>query len=374
MKTDKLMVKYHDRTVGTLTLTPDDRLCAFEYDSTWLSDGFSISPLELPLKAGLFIAKHQPFHGNFGIFEDSLPDGYGRYLLRKALLREGINDDNLSALDRLSIVGNSGMGALTYHPETKVIKDSEILDFDLLQEKALQVLKEQQDTDAGLLLYNSGNSGGARPKAIFNDNEGHWLIKFRHYYDPTDIGQQEFHYNEVAKRCGINIPDCKLTNGRYFTTRRFDIAPDGKRIHTATAGGLLCLSLSMPFLDYENLLALTGFLTQNAKEVEEMYRRMVFNYLTDNKDDHCKNFSFFVSKTGSDRYSWHLAPAYDLTLCTEGYNGEHATSVNRTGTPTLQDMIAVGTKNKMSAERCREIFEEVKSNCDDLLLYKIEET
>ena len=374
MKTDKLMVKYHDRTVGTLALTPDDRLCAFEYDSAWLSDGFSISPLELPLKAGLFIAKHQPFHGNFGIFEDSLPDGYGRYLLHKALLREGINDANLSVLDRLSIVGKSGMGALMYHPETEAIKDSEILDFDLLQEKALQVLKEQQDTDAGVLLYNSGNSGGARPKAIFSDNEGHWLIKFRHYYDPTDIGQQECHYNEVAKRCGINIPDCKLTNGRYFTTRRFDIAPDGKRIHTATAGGLLCLSLSMPFLDYENLLALTGYLTQNPKEVEEMYRRMVFNYLTDNKDDHCKNFSFIVSETSNGRYSWHLAPAYDLTLCTEGYNGEHATSVNRTGTPTLQDMIAVGTKNKMSAERCREIFEEVKSNCDDLLLYKIEET
>ena len=374
MKTDKLMVKYHDRTVGTLALTPDDRLCAFEYDSAWLSDGFSISPLELPLRAGLFIAKHQPFHGNFGIFEDSLPDGYGRYLLHKALLREGINDANLSVLDKLSIVGNSGMGALMYHPETKVIKDSEILDFDLLQEKALQVLKEQQDTDAGLLLYNSGNSGGARPKAIFSDNEGHWLIKFRHYYDPTDIGQQEFHYNEVAKRCGINVPDCKLTNGRYFTTRRFDIAPNGERIHTATAGGLLCLSLSMPFLDYENLLALTGYLTQNPKEVEEMYRRMVFNYLTDNKDDHCKNFSFIVSETSNGRYSWHLAPAYDLTLCTEGYNGEHATSVNRTGSPTLQDMIAVGMKNKMSAERCREIFEEVKSNCGDLLLCKIKET
>lgn len=373
MKTDKLMVKYHDRVVGTLTLTPDDRLCAFEYDSAWLSDGFSISPLELPLRAGLFIARHQPFHGNFGIFEDSLPDGYGRYLLHKTLLREGINDANLSVLDKLSIVGNNGMGALMYHPETKVIKDSEILDFDLLQEKALQVLKEQQDTDAGLLLYNSGNSGGARPKAIFSDNEGHWLIKFRHYYDPADIGQQEFHYNEVAKRCGINIPDCKLTSGRYFTTRRFDIAPDGERIHTATAGGLLCLSLNTPFLDYENLLALTGYLTQSSKEVEEMYRRMVFNYLTDNKDDHCKNFSYIVSKNRNGRYSWHLAPAYDLTLCTEGYNGEHATSVNGTGTPTLQDMIAVGTKNKMGTERCREIFEEVKSNCDDLLLYNIKE-
>lgn len=100
---------------------------------------------------------------------------------------------------------------------------------------------------------------------------------------------------------------------------------------------------------------------------------MVFNYLTDNKDDHCKNFSYIVSKNRNGRYSWHLAPAYDLTLCTEGYNGKHATSVNGTGTPTLQDMIAVGTKNKMGTERCREIFEEVKSNCDDLLLYKIKE-
>ena len=179
MKTDKLIVKYHGQVVGTLALTPDNRLCAFEYDSYWLSNGFSISPLELPLKPGLFLAKHQPFHGNFGIFEDSLPDGYGRYLLHKALLREGINDADLSALDRLSIVGNGGMGALTYHPETIIVKENNTSNFDLLQEKALEVLKEKQDIDAGLLLYNSGNSGGARPKAIFSDSKGHWLIKFR---------------------------------------------------------------------------------------------------------------------------------------------------------------------------------------------------
>ena len=373
MKIDKLTIKYHDNIVGMLSLTPDDRLCAFEYDRTWLADGFSISPLELPLKTGLFIAKPQPFHGNFGIFEDSIPDGYGRYLLHKALLREGINDADLSALDRLSIVGDGGMGALIYHPETVVVKENNITDFDLLQQKALEVLKEQQDTDAGLLLYKSGNSGGARPKAVFSDSEGHWLIKFRHYYDPVDIGQQELHYNEVAKQCGIDVPDCKLTNGRYFTTRRFDIAPNGDRIHTATAGGLLCLSLNTPFLDYNNLLALTGFLTQNAKEVEEMYRRMVFNYLTDNKDDHCKNFSFMVLEVGKGQYTWHLAPAYDLTLCTEGYNGEHATSVNGTGHPTLKNMMEVGMKNRMSAQRCREIFEEVRSNCGDLLLCEVKE-
>jgi serine/threonine-protein kinase HipA len=99
---------------------------------------------------------------------------------------------------------------------------------------------------------------------------------------------------------------------------------------------------------------------------------MVFNYLTDNKDDHCKNFSFYVHEESAGRYVWHLAPAYDLTLCTEGYNGEHATSVNGTGNPTLADMIAIGVKNKMKEQRCREIFDEVYSACGDLLLHHIE--
>ena len=367
---DKLTVKYNGINVGTLSLTPDNRLCAFEYDKTWLTEGFSISPLELPLKQGLFIANAEPFYGTVGIFEDSLPDGYGRYLLHKALLKEGIDDRNLTSLDRLSIVGNSGMGALTYEPVTKLSKESETLDFDLLQEKALEVLKEQQDTDAGFLLYNSGNSGGCRPKAIFTDDEGHWLVKFRHTYDPQDMGLQEFHYNEVARKCGINVPDFKLTNGKYFTTRRFDLTENGEHIHMATAGGLLGISLSNPVLDYSNLLALTGYLTQRPADVEEMYRRMVFNYLTDNKDDHCKNFSYTVKKDNRGKWRWHLAPAYDLTLCTEGYNGQHATSVNGTGRPILQDFIAVGTKIKITEKRCREIFQEVYDNCGDLLRYR----
>ena len=366
-----LKVKYHNRMVGTLSLTPDNKLCAFEYDKAWLAEGFSISPLELPLRQGLFLAKPSPFFGNFGIFEDCLPDGYGRYLLHKLLQKEGIDDFKLSALDRLSIVGSGGMGALTFEPETSIKQGTDVTDFDLLQEKALEVLKEKQDDDAGLLLYNSGNSGGARPKAIFEDEEGHWLVKFRHTYDPKDMGQQEYHYNEVARQCGINVPDFKLFNDRYFASRRFDIDAEGNRIHTATAGGLLCISLSNPVLDYSNLLALTGYLTQNPRDVEEMYRRMVFNYLTDNKDDHCKNFSFIVLKDRNGSWKWHLAPAYDLTLCTEGYNGEHATSVNGTGHPTLKDFIAVGTKIKMNEQRCREIIEEVRLGCDDIVRYHI---
>lgn len=366
---EKLIVKYHNRTVGILSLTPDNKLCAFEYDRNWLADGFSISPLELPLRQGLFIAKPQPFYGNFGIFEDSLPDGYGRYLLHKALLRQGVNDSDLSSLDRLSMVGSSGMGALTYHPQANIHIGTETCDFDLLQAKALEVLREQQDTDAGLLLYNSGNSGGARPKAIFSDAQGHWLVKFRHTYDPLDMGLQEHHYNEVARKCGIQVPDYKLINGKYFATRRFDISPDGERIHTATAGGLLCVSISNPILDYSNLLALTGYLTQKNKDVEQMFRRMVFNYLTDNKDDHCKNFSFIILRDETGRYKWHLAPAYDLTLCTVGYNGEHATSVNGTGRPTLDDFIAVGTRIRMNKQLCLDIYDEVRSCCGDLLLY-----
>ena len=393
---DRLTVKYHGEIVGVISLTPDDKCLAFEYDSRWLAEGFSISPLELPLKAGLFLAKPTPLYGNFGIFEDSLPDGYGRYLLHKALMREGIDDRNFTAIERLSIVGNSGMGALTYEPtnearvvpnlfeqyrarrrktegqpETILKKEEEITDFDLLQEKALEVLQEQQDTDAGLLLYNSGNSGGCRPKAVFSDTEGHWLVKFRHTYDPKDMGLQEYHYNEIARKCGIDVPDFKLTNGKYFTTKRFDLTADGERIHTATAGGLLCLSLSDPVLDYSNLLALTGYITQNPKYVEEMYRRMVFNYLTDNKDDHCKNFSYLIRKDSNGKFIWHLAPAYDLTLCTEGYNGQHATSANSTGHPTLQDFIAIGTNIKMSEKCCKAIFDEVYQNCDDLLFNDI---
>ena len=371
MKIELLNVKYHGRIVGTLSMTPDNKLCAFEYAPSWLADGFSISLLELPLRQGLFLAKPSPFYGNFGIFEDSLPDGYGRYLLHKLLQKEGIDDFKLSALDRLSIVGSGGMGALTFEPETSIKQGTDVTDFDLLQEKALEVLKEKQDDDAGLLLYNSGNSGGARPKAVFSDDEGHWLVKFRHTYDPQDMGQQEYHYNEVARKCGISVPDFKLINGRYFASRRFDIDAEGNRIHTATAGGLLCISLSNPVLDYSNLVALTGYLTQNPRDVEEMYRRMVFNYLTDNKDDHCKNFSFIVLKDRNGSWKWHLAPAYDLTLCTEGYNGEHATSVNGTGHPTLKDFIAVGTKIKMNEQRCREIIEEVRLGCDDIARYHI---
>lgn len=359
--TDKLAVFYHDRKVGELRMTPDNTRCAFQYEKEWLASGFSISPIELPLKPDLFIAKPEPFYGNFGIFEDSLPDGYGRYLLNRLLKKRDIDDRMLTPVQRLSIIGSSGMGALCYVPETYVGENKSLPELDTLQQLALEVLEEKVNEGEDVLYFNSGNSGGCRPKCLYRDEEGAWLVKFRHIYDSFDMGQMEYEYNLAARKCGIQVPDFKLLEGKYFASKRFDL--DGtERLHIATAGALLNESILLPKLDYKILLHLTGFLTQNPVEVEEMFRRMVFNVFTDNKDDHAKNFSF-ICRAGK----WSLAPAYDLTLCKSGYHGEHATSVNNHGKPSVNDMLTVGESIRISKEKALAIMYSVYENCKNIL-------
>lgn len=346
-------VMYHGRRVGVLSMG-NGSCCQFEYDSTWLREGFSISPLQLPPKAGLFTAGWQPFAGNFGIFEDSLPGGYGEHLLRKVLGRMGVDYQSLSPVARLSLVGSSGMGALCYEPETKVTTAEGILSLDEMQALALEVLSEKTSEGSDILLSGSGNSGGVRPKCLYSDEEGHWLVKFRHTFDPKDIGQTEYHYNEVARRAGIVVPDFRLMEGKYFATRRFDIDEHGERLHMATASGLLNEPLNPPKMDYHSLLQLTGYLTQSAEAVEQQFRRMVFNHYAHNYDDHARNFSF-LCRDGS----WELAPAYDLT--NDQTLGEHASTVNYKGHPTDEDLIAVGINTKMSRTRCLQIIDQVRT-------------
>ena len=357
----KLLVKYHGKVVGELTQTPDGKRCVFHYDKEWLATGFSVSPLDLPLKSDLFVAPERPFFGDFGIFEDSLPDGYGRYLLNRMLRQQGVDELGLTPLQRLSIVGDSGMGALCYEPETHLEPVSQAVDLDRLQELALEVLSERNENDAALLYYRSGNSGGCRPKCLYHDEEGDWLVKFRHTYDPKDFGATEFHYNEIARRCGIEVPDFKLMKGKYFATRRFD-RENGERLHVATAGALLNESIDFPKLDYKTLLHLTGYLTQDPKQVESMFRLMAFNVFVDNKDDHAKNFSF-ICRDGR----WRMAPAYDLTPVPDGYHGEHATSVNGNGKPTISDMLAVGEDIRIPKKRGMEIIDSVRENCKEIM-------
>ena len=353
-----VIVLFHGRKVGTLSMG-NHSCCQFEYDRAWLRDGFSISPLQLPLKAGLFSAQWQPFKGDFGIFEDSLPGGYGEFLLSKVLRREGIDYSGLTPVQRLSLVGNSGMGALCYVPETIVGGNPSSLSLDEMQTLALEVLSEKKDTGSELLLAGSGNSGGVRPKCVYTDETGHWLVKFRHTFDPTDIGQQEYHYNELAQQAGIVVPEFRLIDGKYFATRRFDIDKQGNRLHMATASGLLNEPLTPPKMDYHSLLQLTGYLTQSPEAVEQQFRRMVFNHYARNFDDHARNFSF-LCRDGR----WELAPAYDLT--NDQTLGEHATTINFKGLPTDEDMITVGMNTKMTRERCRQIIDEVRSVVENI--------
>lgn len=360
----KITVTLEGRTVGTLQMTPERDRCVFEYDKGWITGGFSISPWELPLQTGLIYSKENSFSGGFAAFEDSLPDGYGLYLLDRMLRRDGSSLSELSPLQRLSMVGDSGMGALCYKPESSkehvaAVKDN---DFDELQKKALDVLSEKSDADASFLYYNSRNSGGARPKAVYKAEDGSdWIVKFRHVYDPSDIGTIEYHYMRTAQKCGIDIPEIRLIRNRYFSVKRFDIR-DGRRIHTLTAAALLQSDFRSQGVDYTNLLALTGYLTQDPAQVEQMFRRMVFNIVCENKDDHAKNFSFLC-----EHGQWSLAPAYDITYSPDGTRGEHATSVMYSGNPSLDDIISAGTGIRISKKRCIEIIDEIESVCNEEL-------
>lgn len=351
----KVYVKYHDRIVGTLMMSPDDESAVFQYADEWLSTGFSISPLELPLENKLFIAPRSPFYGNFGIFEDSMPDGYGRYLLNRILRAQGIDDFKLTPLQRLAIVGSAGMGALCYEPAYSAVSESVLPELDELQQLALDVLSEKQTEGVEVLYFNSGNSGGCRPKCLYHSEGKEWLVKFRHTYDPKDIGEQEFRYMQLASRCRIEIPECRLIEGKYFASQRFDRTEEGERLHIATAAALLTEGINPPKTDYKTLLSLTGWLTQSPQQVEQMYRRMVYNVLIENKDDHAKNFTF-IWRDGK----WRLAPAYDLLPFAEGYHGQHATSVMGKGNPADEDMIAAGETIRINAHRGKQIINEIR--------------
>lgn len=362
---DKIRVYHNDDFVGTLRMTPEGRSCAFEYSPEWLQAGFSLSPLELPLTSDLLFSEPDKFDRDFAVFEDSMPDGYGLYLIDRMLRKEGFQLRNLTPLQRLAIVGSSGMGALRYEPNVSLqdgvskIGEEQL---DEVQHKALEILSEKYEGDEFLLYYNSANSGGARPKIVMTDSEGaHWLVKFRHTYDSAEVGREEYLYMNAARGSGIDIPRTRLLKDRYFAVERFDIE-NGKGVHVVTAAALLKSDFRNQNVDYTNLLALTGYLTQDPVQVEEMYRRMVFNLVCENKDDHAKNFSFICR-----RGVWSLAPAYDITYSPEGSKGQHATSLFYDGNPSKELVIKAGTQIRIPKNRCMDIIDEVESVCRNRL-------
>lgn len=340
--------------VGRIALTPDF-LCAFEYEPAWLTSGVSISPFFLPLKPQVFIAKRDPFKGGFGVFDDSLPDGWGHLLLDRYMKSKQIDPAKLTILQRLALIGSTGRGALEYRPDFSESTAEEIPDFDTLATETEKILNSDYVGESLDTLYNyGGSSGGARPKVFVTIDGREWLVKFKASMDPATVGVIEYEYSLLAKKCGISMPETRLFEGKYFGVERFDRTPMGK-IHTMSAAGLLNADYRIPCLDYGDLLQLCHILTKNMEEVYALFRLMVFNVTIRNRDDHAKNFSFQLINN-----DWKLSPAYDL-LPGSGFNGFHTTTVNNNGEPTTADIMAVAAKAGLTKQRTTEIIQEVET-------------
>ena len=372
MKQNKaLQVLFDNRVVGTLALAANHKV-VFQYDDSWLEQGFSISPFSLPLENQVFVPTKDYFDGLFGVFADSLPDHWGRLLLKRLLLAHEQNPDKLTVIDRLAIVGKSGMGALTYYPEQSFSEENDNTDLDELAFQCQKILHTEYSDKLDELYRLGGTSGGARPKIMTTINDEDWIIKFSAHVDGENAGKMEYDYSCCARKCGITMSETKLFPSEvcegYFGIKRFDRISDisgTKRVHMLTAAALLELDFEQPSLDYHSLMKLTKIITRDNKDdVENMFRRMCFNVFAHNRDDHSKNFTYLYDESAD---SWRLSPAYDLTY-SNTYYGEHTTTVDGNGrNPGKKELLAVGTMAGMKKELCMDIITEIKSCINGML-------
>lgn len=345
----------------------------FEYDDTFLKTGLNISPLRLPAEPGLKTFDTGLFEGLPGVFNDSLPDGWGRLLFDRLLRSKGILLGDISPLDRMAHVGLTGIGALVYEPDYSTQPPNNALNLDILAAQTQEVLSGEAEEVLQELLALNGSSAGARPKAVIGvDKERknivqgeqnlpggyeHWLVKFNNNTDGDDAGAIEYVFSLMAKEAGLEMMPTHLfpaKNGAgYFATKRFD--RDGKqRLHAHTACGLLHSDFRTPSLDYEDLLTLTEVVTRDVREVEKMFRLAVFNVMAHNRDDHSKNFTFLMNEAGD----WKLSPAYDLTF-SSGPGGEQSTMVMGEGkNPGVEHLLKLGEIAKIRRATVNQIIDQ----------------
>lgn len=362
------------QSVGRLAIR--NGIIYFEYDEEFIKSKLEISPIKFPLQTGVIELPRDPFEGLPGVFNDSLPDGWGRLLFDRMLRSERISPSDISPLVRLAYVGLHGMGALIYEPDQSPDSSNEMIDLDVLATQTEDVLQGDSEEVIAELLALNGSSAGARPKALIgvdaerknisyganllNDGYEPWMVKFPNSLDGKDSGAIEYVYALMAVDAGINMPEVHLfpsQNGNgYFAVKRFD-REGNKRFHMHTASGLVYSNFRFPSLDYEDLLSLTAVLTKDIREVEKMFRLAVFNVMAHNRDDHAKNFSFLMNEFGE----WKLSPAYDLTF-SSGPGGEQSTMVMGEGRNiTAKHLIKLGTEAKLSKEFIENVIEQTAS-------------
>jgi serine/threonine-protein kinase HipA len=366
--------------VGTLAWSKGERRAYFEYGRNFLADRLSLSPFTLAVSAGAKEAPYRPFGGLHGLFNDSLPDGWGRLLLDRRLQKQNYDHRLLTPLDRLAYLGGKGMGALRYVPG-KIFENAggSQIDIDWLAAQASDVQTEVDEADVDRLQEIQGGSAGARPKIMIGLNEttgkivadsggpmpdGYqsWMVKFRSIQDPPGIGAEEYAYSLMANDAGLDIPATKLIKtpqGSYFATRRFDRTPKGS-VHVQTVSALVEADHTAPTIDYDTLLKIIRLLTRDERHVRQMFRRMVFNALAHNRDDHAKNHACLMTPGGE----WQPTPAYDLTL-SEGPGGEHSLAIDGEGrNPSRQNIMAVADRASIPKGEADSIVQQVHAAVD----------
>ena len=337
----------------------------FEFAPSFLSDGFQLSPFKLTMVPGV-----QEFTALPGVFDDALPDGWGRLLMDRFIRQQGANQAEFTALDRLAWMGDHAMGALVFHPPRELPHADAGKGFALgrLAQEAQDVFEGETKMVLPELLRAGGSPGGARPKVlvgikgetVFTGSEPYppgyeaWMVKFFAKTDSPETGLIEAAYADMAQKAGIDFPAHRILEvkeGRFFSVKRFD--RDGeRRIHMHSLANLIGADFRIPSLDYQDIFKALRLLTNDQEETEKLFRLMVFNVLAHNRDDHSKNFAFLYCPTKG----WRLSPGFDLTY-TEGPGGEHTTTVAGEGkNPGRKELFDVGQGVGMKEARMKELY------------------
>ena len=382
----EVYIRFMDTPIIVGQMVSDNGTIFFKYDDTFIKKGLEISPFKLKLTNAILTSETTIFDGLFGVFNDSLPDGWGRLLLDRTLLAKGISPNQITPLDRLAYVGSGGMGALTYRPNLNAeVQAEKLLELDIISQEMNKVLEGTPSDVIEELFQLGGSSGGARPKIFVGYNaktnhlihghsslpEGyeHWIIKFPSSTDLPDIAEIEYAYYKMALAAGIEMSECKLFEGpsgaTYFATKRFDRIQND-RLHLHSASGLLNDNFRYSNLDYGNVMDCAFRLENHVDAYSKVLRLAAFNVYSHNRDDHSKNISFLMNATGE----WKLAPAYDLTFSNSSH-GLHSTMIaGKSKSPGQQHLLELA--NTFGVKNPETIINEVKSAIADWEIYTMD--